>query len=113
LSVANPPEKLPSHYLSVRISEGEAKKIIKHLAEADFLWRGTINREKRIQWPKSPFYTLYVEGEKGDAYFEHVTIEPKLVEQLKALSDVLDGEAAEAMKKLIQPLETKPGEKAE
>lgn len=105
LSTSKPPKTLPAHYFSVQISKAQAKKIIKHLAETDFLWRGSFNRWAQLEMPKSPFYTLYVESKKGDAYFEHVVVGRALVKQLKGLSGVLDGKAEKAMKKLIESLQ--------
>lgn len=101
LGVEQPPAILPENYLVVRITEAQAKRIVRHLAETGFLWRGTINRAKQIAAPRVPYDTWHVQGKRNDEYFEHVPIGRELIERLAGLRRVLDRDAAKAVNKVL------------
>lgn len=104
LGVPAVPKPLADRYIALRISKGEAETIIEHLAESGFLWRGITNREKSIRLPDGPYYTWYVEAKRCDTYFEHLPVGEELVQRLKNLRSVLDGDAAQAVGKILTSL---------
>jgi hypothetical protein len=123
LSVQPAASDLPSAYLKARLSKEEAAAIVGHLAASGFLYRGSINREKRLIAPKEPYYTLSVSVGDHEQYFEHIpwTAEsydwhwmkcPPLHQQIDALRIVVVGEAAKALDALRKQVsDSPPGEK--
>lgn len=117
LGVPEPPETPCSRCLAVRISKAQAKKIIEHLEETGFLLRALLYPRKLLLPPKEPYYSLRVGAKIPlDALHrwgiprEDVVVGPELVKRLKSLLAVCEGEAAEALGRLIKPLEAEVGE---
>lgn len=113
LSVKPAPASVPASYVKVRITETASAAIIGHLATTGMLYRGSLNRAKRLVRPE-PCFTLSVSNGKV-GYVEHIpwTSEsytwhgmncPPLLDQLAALRLVITGDAASALDALFDEL---------
>jgi len=89
------------------LSKEQVDRIIDHLVADGFLARASDIGEKRNAPPQGPAYTMTVSGAARMQLHEVMGWNLEMLERLDTLHAVLDGDAAGAMKKLIDALAEK------
>jgi hypothetical protein len=116
LTVGRAVGRLGSLWLAEQISRQDAERLVEHLADDGFLVRSVdaLTRGDRPPGPgdrpPGPEYRLSVEGgheTEYHCYFEDLGWGPEMYARLKGLRGALTGPAANAMDKLLKPLEAR------
>jgi len=103
-------DKRPSWYPAVRIDAAQEEKLLAHLSKEGFLLRALSTVGKDISSPPHPSYVFKLNAGKGIELYEVVGWGPTMVDRLRGLRSVLDGDAAKELDLLLaqlSPLEGK------
>lgn len=87
--------------LEASLDKPQANRLIDHLAVDGFLENASNIACKKIKHPQGPAYTLTVAGAKEMVLYEVLGWGPPMLERLDAFADILEGDAADKMNRLI------------
>ena len=99
---------MPPFTYDVQITRGQAVKIIEYLAKEGFLAKAGDGNQNSSREEPGPGYALNVQFEVAKdrpyAFDEHLGWGVPMLKRLEGLRGVLNGDAAQAMDKLLAPL---------
>jgi len=100
---------LPVGWTEARLSKDQVLKLIEHLRTEGFLKNAVNIAGKGVDRPKGPAYTLTVgcpslRGPENSKLHEVLGWDLEMIQRLDAMAAVLDGDAAQEMKELLNRL---------